>query len=107
MNNHKHNHEHDYGYSHNHDVSNDKIPNLVLAMILNFMITITEVIGGILAGSLSLISEAHLNIKDMMVSETKDIYETIEHKLHEHFGINHVTLQLEYNGCCGVGIIKN
>lgn len=51
--------------------------------------------------------EAHLNIKDMMVSETGDINEAVEHKLHEHFGINHVTLQFEYNGCCGVGIIKN
>ncbi|MDI6601196.1 MAG: cation diffusion facilitator family transporter [Thermoanaerobacteraceae bacterium] len=51
--------------------------------------------------------EAHVNIKDMMVSETGEVYGEIEHELHEHFGINHVTIQFEYNGCCNVGIIKN
>ncbi|WP_035796708.1 cation diffusion facilitator family transporter [Clostridium akagii] len=50
--------------------------------------------------------EAHVNVKDMMVSETKEIYEKIQKELHEHFGITHVTIQFECNCCSGVGIIK-
>lgn len=50
--------------------------------------------------------EAHLNVKDMLVSETKVINEKIEEELHEHFEITHVTIQFECNSCSGVGIIK-
>ena len=50
--------------------------------------------------------EAHLNVKDMMVSETKIINEKIEEELHEHFEITHVTIQFECDGYTGVGIIK-
>lgn len=50
--------------------------------------------------------EAHVNVKDMMVSETKKIYEKIQEELHEHFEITHVTIQFECNCCSGVGIIK-
>lgn len=50
--------------------------------------------------------EAHVNVKDMLVSETKDIYEKIEEELHEHFEINHVTIQFEFDSCTGVGIVK-
>jgi cobalt-zinc-cadmium efflux system protein len=50
--------------------------------------------------------EAHVNVKDMMVSETRKIHEKIEEELHEHFEITHVTIQFECNCCIGVGIIK-
>ncbi len=50
--------------------------------------------------------EAHINVKDMMVSETKRITEGIEHILNEHHGINHSTLQFEYKCCGDVGVIK-
>jgi len=50
--------------------------------------------------------EAHINIDDMLVSETKELYNKIEEELHEHFEINHVTLQFENNCCKDVGIIK-
>jgi len=50
--------------------------------------------------------EAHLNVKDMLVSETKEINEKIRKMLHEYFEITHVTIQFECNGCSGVGIIK-
>ncbi len=49
--------------------------------------------------------EAHVNIKDMLVSETNNILSEIEHEL-SHYGINHVTIQFEYKGCDGVDIIK-
>lgn len=50
--------------------------------------------------------EAHINVKDMLVSETKEINEKIKEELHEHFEITHVTIQFECDGCSGVGIIK-
>jgi len=49
--------------------------------------------------------EAHVNIKDRLVSETSAILEEIEHKLLHH-GIMHTTIQFEYNCCNGVEIIK-
>lgn len=49
--------------------------------------------------------EAHVNIKDMLVSQTKNILEEIEQELLHH-GINHVTIQFEYECCNDVDIIK-
>lgn len=51
--------------------------------------------------------EAHLNLKnDLLVSLTSGIRESAEHVLAEHYGINHVTIQLEYKSCKDVDIIK-
>lgn len=50
--------------------------------------------------------EAHANIKDIRISETKPLLEKIEHILDEHYGINHATIQFEYECCRGVDIIK-
>ena len=50
--------------------------------------------------------EAHVNVRDMLVSETKKITESFEHILNEHHGINHTTLQFEYKCCGDVGVIK-
>ncbi|AWB10417.1 cobalt-zinc-cadmium efflux system protein [Thermodesulfobium acidiphilum] len=50
--------------------------------------------------------EAHVNIEDVMVSQTKRTLLEIEEKL-KKFGINHVTIQFEHNFCNGVGVIKN
>jgi len=51
--------------------------------------------------------EAHVNVRDMPVSETRVISERIEHILNEHYGANHVTLQFEHKGCGDTGIISN
>jgi cobalt-zinc-cadmium efflux system protein len=51
--------------------------------------------------------EAHVNLKDdILVSETSKVYENIEHELKKHFGITHITIQFEFNGCENVGIIN-
>lgn len=52
--------------SHNHINNNDPIKSsrLIITMLLNFVITIAEVIGGIISGSLSLISDALHNFSD-------------------------------------------
>ena len=51
---------------HNHSHSNNDTSTirLLITIILNFIITITEIIGGILSGSLSLISDALHNFSD-------------------------------------------
>ncbi len=50
--------------------------------------------------------EAHVNVRDMLVSETQKINKKIIEELQEHFEINHVTIQFECDGCSDVGIIK-
>lgn len=49
---------------HHHETSEIRGSNLVFTIILNFLITIAEIIGGLLAGSLSLISDALHNLSD-------------------------------------------
>ncbi|WP_291642056.1 cation diffusion facilitator family transporter [Clostridium sp.] len=66
MSEHNHTDKHDHGHSHNHDVSNIKGINLLITMILNLVITVAEIIGGLYSGSLSLISDAVHNLSDAL-----------------------------------------
>jgi cobalt-zinc-cadmium efflux system protein len=51
--------------------------------------------------------EAHVNVTaDMPVSETCLLVKQVEGALKEHFAITHVTLQIEFNSCKGVSLIK-
>lgn len=51
--------------SHNRSHNNEQSKsNLLITMLLNFLITVAEIIGGILSGSLSLISDALHNFSD-------------------------------------------
>jgi len=50
--------------SHNHTHNYLKEKNLIITMVLNFIITLVEVIGGLLSGSLSLLSDALHNFSD-------------------------------------------
>ncbi|MGD9486686.1 MAG: cation diffusion facilitator family transporter [Calditrichaceae bacterium] len=43
--------------------------------------------------------EAHIEVVDMMVSESSKIQNLIEKKLHEKYDINHTTLQFECDRC--------
>jgi len=49
---------------HNHRDNHFKEKNLIIIMVLNFIITLVEVIGGLLSGSLSLLSDALHNFSD-------------------------------------------
>ncbi len=52
--------------------------------------------------------EAHINLdQDLKTSECEQIIKDIEHLLHEHHHINHVTLQMEYEFCDDKTIISN
>ena len=51
--------------------------------------------------------EAHINVsRDMPVSETCLLVKQVEETLKENFDITHVTLQIEFNSCKGVNLIK-
>ena len=53
-------------HSHNHHSKETSGIRLVIVIILNFLITIAEVVGGILSGSLALISDALHNFSDVI-----------------------------------------
>ena len=50
--------------------------------------------------------EAHVGIQDMLMSESKAVLAKIEAELLEH-GINHTTIQFEYDCCENAKIIIN
>ncbi|WP_396156282.1 cation diffusion facilitator family transporter [Flavobacterium sp.] len=59
---------------HKHEV---KDKNLILSILLNLLITITQVVGGIISGSLALISDALHNFSDVLSL----IFSLVAHKL--------------------------
>lgn len=62
---HEHGDENDHEHEHNHvDVTKISATKLFWVIVLNFGITLAEIIGGIVSGSLSLISDALHNFSD-------------------------------------------
>ena len=59
---HSHSHNHTHGH-HHHDL---KGRNLVISILLNIVITIAQIIGGLLSGSLALLSDALHNFSDVL-----------------------------------------
>ena len=56
------------GGSHNHSHSHKEVKgkNLLISILLNTAITIAQIIGGLVSGSLSLISDALHNFSDVL-----------------------------------------
>jgi cobalt-zinc-cadmium efflux system protein len=50
--------------SHSHDKNQVSLPRLILTIILNLIITAAQIVGGIISGSLALISDAIHNLSD-------------------------------------------
>lgn len=57
-----HSHSHAHGHSH----TDLKGRNLVISILLNIIITVSQVIGGLISGSLSLLSDALHNFSDVL-----------------------------------------
>ena len=57
-------HSHTHNHSHSHGDLKGK--NLVISILLNVLITVAQVIGGLLSGSLSLLSDALHNFSDVV-----------------------------------------
>jgi cobalt-zinc-cadmium efflux system protein len=43
--------------------------------------------------------EAHVEVEDRLISQTTELLNRIEETLHDHFGVNHVTIQFESGRC--------
>jgi len=69
-----HNHSHSHSHSHGHGVEGK---NLLFSIFLNLVITVAQVIGGILSGSLALISDALHNFSDVLSL----VFSYVAHKL--------------------------
>ena len=54
------------GQGHHHHHHDTKGRNLLVSIVLNILITISQVIGGVISGSLALISDALHNFSDVM-----------------------------------------
>jgi cobalt-zinc-cadmium efflux system protein len=65
---------HDHVHIHKHEV---KGKNLVYSILLNIVITIAQIVGGIISGSLALISDALHNFSDVLTL----VFSYIAHKL--------------------------
>jgi cobalt-zinc-cadmium efflux system protein len=50
--------------AHNHDTKDVSLPKLIFIIILNLVITAAQIVGGIISGSLALISDAIHNLSD-------------------------------------------
>jgi cobalt-zinc-cadmium efflux system protein len=61
-NDHKHHHGHSHGHSHGHQELSGK--NLLWATLLNVVITVAEIAGGLISNSLALLSDAVHNLGD-------------------------------------------
>ena len=59
-------HSHSHNNSHHHHHGDLKGRNLLISILLNIVITISQVIGGILSGSLALLSDALHNFSDVL-----------------------------------------
>ncbi|MBU2949677.1 cation diffusion facilitator family transporter [Tamlana agarivorans] len=57
---------HSHGHHHTHDHPDLKGRNLVISILLNIVITVAQVIGGLLSGSLALLSDALHNFSDVI-----------------------------------------
>jgi len=80
---------HSHNHSHNLNHSDLKGRNLVISIFLNILITVAQVIGGLLSGSLSLLSDALHNFTDVLsliVSYIANILSKKSASLHRTFG---------------------
>ena len=57
---------HNHSHSHNHNHPDLKGRNLIISILLNIIITVAQVIGGLISGSLSLLSDALHNFSDVL-----------------------------------------
>lgn len=82
-------HSHSHNHSHSHHHGELKGRNLVISIFLNIIITAAQVVGGLISGSLSLLSDALHNFTDVLslvVSYIANVLARKEASLHRTFG---------------------
>ena len=55
-----------HNHHHSHSHSDLKGKNLIISILLNILITVSQVIGGLVSGSLALLSDALHNFSDVL-----------------------------------------
>ncbi len=82
-------HSHSHNHSHSHDHRDLKGKKLLFTIVLNIIITITQVIGGLISGSLSLLSDALHNFSDvvsLIISYIADLFAKKDASFKRTFG---------------------
>ena len=101
-------HAHTHNHSHLH--TDLKGRNLVISIFLNILITAAQVIGGLLSGSLSLLSDALHNFSDvisLIISYAANKLTKKKASLHKTFGYKRAEILAAFykcsflNGYCG------
>ena len=59
-------HEHHHSHGHSHDIDNISGKKLFWVTMLNALITLAEIVGGVISGSLALLSDAIHNLSDTL-----------------------------------------
>ncbi|WP_299883561.1 cation diffusion facilitator family transporter [uncultured Lacinutrix sp.] len=80
---------HGHSHSHSHDHNDLKGRNLLISIFLNILITAAQVVGGLVSGSLALLSDALHNFSDVLsliVSYIADKLSKRKASLHKTFG---------------------
>jgi cobalt-zinc-cadmium efflux system protein len=78
-----------HSHIHVHDHKNLKGRKLLFTIVLNIIITVSQVIGGLISGSLSLLSDALHNFTDVLsltVSYVADLYSKKDASAERTFG---------------------
>ena len=80
---------HHHSHNHSHSSSNVKGRNLVISILLNVVITASQIIGGVISGSLALLSDALHNFSDvlsLLVSYVANLLAKKKASIHRTFG---------------------
>jgi len=80
---------HSHSHEHSHDHNDLKGRNLLITIFLNILITAAQVVGGLISGSLALLSDALHNFSDvisLIISYIADKLSKKEASLHRTFG---------------------
>ncbi|WP_242120001.1 cation diffusion facilitator family transporter [Aestuariivivens sediminicola] len=80
---------HHHSHNHSHSSSNVKGRNLVISILLNIIITASQIIGGVISGSLALLSDALHNFSDvlsLLVSYVANLLAKKKASIHRTFG---------------------
>ncbi|HNW81415.1 MAG TPA: cation diffusion facilitator family transporter [bacterium] len=88
-------HDHGHDHSHGHDHGDIKGAKLIIVVALNFIITVAELVGGFIAGSLSLITDALHNFSDglsMVISYASIRISQREKNSRKTFGYKRATI---------------
>ena len=98
-----HNHRHNHGHHHSY-----KGKNLLIAILLNVIITVAQVIGGFISSSISLLSDALHNLSDVISLIVSFIAAKLSRKsasLNRTFGFKRAEIMAAFVNAAGLVII--